>query len=45
MKECFDVLIYRLDDINEHIKQLTEELREFDIEMENVAGKLSTIIG
>uniref|UniRef100_A0A8R1XQY6 Intraflagellar transport protein 74 homolog n=1 Tax=Onchocerca volvulus TaxID=6282 RepID=A0A8R1XQY6_ONCVO len=29
----------QLDDVNEQIEHLTEELREFDIEMENVAGE------
>lgn len=34
-----------MDDINEQIQQLTEELREYDIEMENVAGKLLILLG
>ncbi|CAG9538814.1 unnamed protein product [Cercopithifilaria johnstoni] len=34
-----NVMQKQLDDVNEQIEQLSEELREFDIEMENVAGK------
>ncbi|VDO49908.1 unnamed protein product [Onchocerca flexuosa] len=33
-----NVIQKQLDDVNDQIEQLTEELREFDIEMENVAG-------
>ncbi|VIO93015.1 Uncharacterized protein BM_BM8451 [Brugia malayi] len=34
-----DIIQKQLDDVNEQTEQLREELREFDIEMENVAGE------
>uniref|UniRef100_A0AAF5PVW8 Intraflagellar transport protein 74-like protein n=2 Tax=Wuchereria bancrofti TaxID=6293 RepID=A0AAF5PVW8_WUCBA len=34
-----DIIQKQLDDVNEQTQQLTEELREFDIEMENVVGE------
>ncbi|EFO20568.2 hypothetical protein LOAG_07923 [Loa loa] len=34
-----NVIQKQLDEINEQIEQLTQELREFDIEMENVVGE------
>uniref|UniRef100_A0A0R3S517 Intraflagellar transport protein 74 homolog n=1 Tax=Elaeophora elaphi TaxID=1147741 RepID=A0A0R3S517_9BILA len=40
-----NVIQKQLDETNEQIEQLTEELREFDIEMENIAGKSLTVIG